>query len=66
MLVLSRKEDQTIKIGDDVVVTVLKIRGNRVRLAISAPREVPIRREELAPLPSTELPCPGPATACIV
>jgi carbon storage regulator len=64
MLVLSRKEKQTIKIGDDVEVTVLRIQGNRVRLAISARREVPIRREELAPLPTTELQCPGALNLC--
>jgi carbon storage regulator len=49
MLVLSRKRDESIVIGDNVTVTVLEVKGNRIRLAITAPREVPIRRGELEP-----------------
>jgi len=48
MLVLSRKENQQIIIGDNIVVRVLQVEGGRVRLGIEAPAEVPIRREELA------------------
>ncbi|QDT01347.1 carbon storage regulator [Adhaeretor mobilis] len=53
MLVLTRREDETIRIGDDIIVKVVRNRGGRVRLAIEAPRSVPIRRGELSP----ELPC---------
>ncbi len=48
MLVLSRREGETIKIGSDVELTVVSIRGDRVRLGIAAPPEVQIVREELA------------------
>lgn len=48
MLVLSRKSTESIQIGDDIEVKVVSIRGNRVQLAISAPREVPVHRTELA------------------
>ncbi|MEM1226511.1 MAG: carbon storage regulator [Planctomycetota bacterium] len=47
MLVLSRKMDETIRIGDDVEITVLKIRNNQVRLGIRAPRDVRVLRGEL-------------------
>ncbi len=50
MLVLSRKSGQRIVIGDDVVVTILKVRGNQVRIGIEAPASVSIRRDELAEL----------------
>ncbi|MCO8120827.1 carbon storage regulator [Stieleria sp. TO1_6] len=48
MLVLNRKADQEIMIGDDITVTVVRIEGNRVRIGISAPRDVRILRGELA------------------
>ncbi len=48
MLVLSRKSGETIVIGDDIRITVLEIRGNSVKLGLSAPAEVSIRREELS------------------
>ena len=47
MLVLSRKSTESIHIGDSVVVTVLEIRGNKVRLGIEAPKEVHVLRSEL-------------------
>ena len=47
MLVLSRRIGESIVVGDNVVVTVSRIQGNQVRLCISAPREVSIRRSEL-------------------
>lgn len=47
MLVLSRKQKQQIRIGDDVVVTVLQIKGGAVRIGIEAPRSVHVMRGEL-------------------
>lgn len=47
MLVLSRKESQTIVIGDEIELTVVAIQGGRVKLGITAPKDVPIRRSEL-------------------
>ena len=58
MLVLTRKEDETIRIGDDIVVKVVKTHGGRVRLAIEAPLEVPILRGELD---FSETACPSNA-----
>ena len=48
MLVLSRKRGEGIVIGDGVEVTVLEVSGNRVKLGIAAPAEMPIHREEVA------------------
>ena len=51
MLVLSRKADQSIHIGDEIRITVVRIRGNRVKLGTEAPGEVSVLRGELvAPL----------------
>jgi carbon storage regulator len=47
MLVLSRKQNQSILIGDDIAITVVQVQGNRVRLAIDAPKHVSIHRDEL-------------------
>lgn len=47
MLVLSRKRDEKLMIGDDVVVTIIEIRGDKVRLGIEAPREIPVHRREV-------------------
>ena len=47
MLVLSRQRDETIMIGDEVEVTIVDIRGDKVRLGISAPREVSVHRKEV-------------------
>ena len=51
MLVLSRKLGEQIVIGDNVCVTVIAVRGNKVQLGFSAPLEVSIRREELSGCP---------------
>jgi carbon storage regulator len=48
MLVLSRKVDEEIVIGNDIKVTVVRIAGNRIRLGITAPENVAIRRAEIA------------------
>ena len=47
MLVLSRQRDQSIVIGDNVVVTIVDIRGDKVRLGIQAPGEIPVHRHEV-------------------
>jgi carbon storage regulator len=47
MLVLSRQRDESIIIGDNVVVTIVDVRGDRVRLGIEAPREVSVHRREV-------------------
>ena len=47
MLVLSRQKDQTIMIGDNVEITVVDIRGDKVRLGITAPSEIPVHRKEV-------------------
>jgi carbon storage regulator len=49
MLVLTRKVDEKIIIGNDIVLTVVKIEGSRVRLGIEAPSDVAVFREEIAP-----------------
>jgi len=50
MLILSRKVHQEIVIGDGISITIVAIRGKQVRVGIKAPPNVPIRRDELAPL----------------
>ena len=47
MLVLSRKKNESIVINDDVVVTIIEIRGDKVRLGIEAPRDIPVHRREV-------------------
>ena len=47
MLILTRRVNETLNIGDDVQVTVLGVKGNQVRIGINAPRDVPVHREEI-------------------
>ena len=47
MLVLSRKRNEQIVIGDDITITIVEIRGDKIRLGIEAPREVPVHRLEV-------------------
>ena len=47
MLVLSRQRDESIIIGDNIVITVVDIRGDKVRLGIDAPKEIPVHRQEV-------------------
>lgn len=47
MLILTRRVGETIVIGDDVIVTVLGIKGNQVRIGINAPKDVTVHREEI-------------------
>jgi carbon storage regulator len=54
MLVLSRKKNESIVIDDQIVVTVVEIRGDKVRLGIQAPKEVPVHRSEVHAAIQTE------------
>ncbi|MEW4526438.1 MAG: carbon storage regulator CsrA [Maioricimonas sp. JB045] len=47
MLVLSRHRDESIIIGDNIVITIVDIRGDKVRLGIQAPTEIPVHRQEI-------------------
>ena len=47
MLVLSRHRDESIMIGDEIVVTIVDIRGDKVRLGIDAPQDMPVHRQEV-------------------
>jgi len=47
MLVLSRKKDESIIINDHITVTVIEIRGDKVRLGIDAPKDIPVHRREV-------------------
>jgi carbon storage regulator len=47
MLVLSRKPNESIVIRDDIVITVIDVRGDKVRLGFDAPKDVPVHRQEV-------------------
>ena len=47
MLILTRRVGETVMIGDDVAVTVLGVKGNQVRIGVTAPRTVSVHREEI-------------------
>lgn len=47
MLVLSRHRDESIIIGDNIVITVVDVRGDKVRLGIDAPKDIPVHRQEV-------------------
>ncbi len=55
MLVLSRKQSQRIKLGDSIVITVVRVAGDKVRLGIDAPRDMLVLRDELEPHADTNL-----------
>ena len=60
MLVLSRRESERIRLGDSIVVTVVRVTGDRVRIGIEAPPEIRVLREELDP----KNPTAGSASRC--
>jgi carbon storage regulator len=47
MLILTRRAGETLMIGDDIVITVLGVKGNQVRIGVDAPRNVAVHREEI-------------------
>lgn len=47
MLILTRRQGESLMVGDDVKVTVLQVRGNQVRIGIEAPKSMPVHREEI-------------------
>ncbi|MEO0436286.1 MAG: carbon storage regulator CsrA [Pseudomonadota bacterium] len=47
MLILTRKEGESLRLGDDITVTVVSVKGGHVRLGVTAPREVAVHREEI-------------------
>lgn len=47
MLILTRRIDESVMIGDDISITVLGVKGNQVRLGVNAPRDVGVHREEV-------------------
>ena len=67
MLVLSRKKNESIIINNDIVVTVVEIRGDKVRLGIVAPKDVPVHREEVyEAIHGVKPPIPAPAPGVAV
>lgn len=62
MLVLSRQRDESIMIGDNIVITVVDIRGDKVRLGIEAPTEIPVHRQEVYEAIQRENKISAPAT----
>jgi carbon storage regulator len=65
MLVLSRHKGERIVIGNDIVLTVVEIRGDRVRLGFTGPQEVPIHREEVFQRLAQEQQAAEPETHCV-
>lgn len=65
MLVLTRKNQEVIRIGENVTITVLKIKGNAVQIGIDAPNNIRVVRGELPPKPAREPSPTGAATASL-
>ena len=61
MLVLSRKESERIRLGDSIVLTIVKIAGDKVRVGIEAPDNVLVLRDELKPFDTAPATAPRPA-----
>ena len=58
MLVLTRKHNETLHIGNDIMITIVRVRGNSVRLGIQASKDVPIMRSELLGTPPKQAAAP--------
>ena len=56
MLVLSRKESERIRLGDSIILTIVRVSGDKVRLGIEAPPDVLVLRDELRPLAESQNP----------
>lgn len=66
MLVLTRKHEESIRIGNDITITILRIEGNRVRLGIEAPRDVKVLRTEVELVAEpTSVPTPVPTKSSV-
>lgn len=65
MLVLSRRENERIRLGDSIVVTVVRLSGDKVRLGIEAPADIVVLRDELQPHGATDVDEPRLGEACI-
>jgi carbon storage regulator len=61
MLILSRRSGESLKIGDEVTVTVLGVKGHQVRIGVAAPRHVAVHREEIYDRIQAEKDAPRPA-----
>ena len=61
MLVLSRKHNETLHIGDDIVITIVRVRGDSVRIGIQAPKEIHVMRSELLETPPKQTDTTGQA-----
>jgi carbon storage regulator len=66
MLVLSRKKNESIVINNDIIITVVEIRGDKVRLGIVAPKEVPVHRQEVYEAIHGKPPTERPAAPVVV
>jgi len=62
MLVLTRKARETIQIGEDIVITIVRFKGQAVQVGVEAPREIRVRRGEVKRLPAEDAACAKPAT----
>ena len=62
MLVLSRRERERIKLGDSIIVTVVRVAGDKVRLGIEAPPHILVLRDELEPRASNRAEIRGPVS----
>jgi len=65
MLILTRREGESVLIGDDVTITVLRVKGNQVRLGVNAPKEVSVQREEISERVRTEVAEATSATSAV-
>ena len=63
MLVLSRKERERIRVGDSIVVTIVRVAGDKVRIGIEAPPDVIVLRDELQPRVTAPIETPTPVSS---
>ena len=65
MLILTRRVGESVMIGEDVTITVLRVKGNQVRLGVNAPRTVSVQREEIFERIKSENDVPGRETETV-